>query len=39
MITVKDILQAVESFAPAFMKENWDNVSAETPHRRLRRFW
>ena len=26
MITVKDILQAVESFAPAFMKENWDNV-------------
>ena len=26
MTTVKDILQAVEAFAPPYMKENWDNV-------------
>ena len=26
MTTVKDVLQAVESFAPAYMKESWDNV-------------
>ena len=26
MTTVKDILQFVERFAPAYMKENWDNV-------------
>ena len=26
MTTVKDILQFVECFAPAYMKENWDNV-------------
>lgn len=26
MITVKDVLQAVEAFAPAYMKESWDNV-------------
>ena len=26
MTTVKDILQFVERFAPAYMKESWDNV-------------
>ena len=26
MITVKDVLQAVEAFAPPYMKESWDNV-------------
>ena len=26
MTTVNDILKAVEQFAPAYMKENWDNV-------------
>ena len=26
MITVKDVLQAVEAFAPVYMKESWDNV-------------
>ena len=26
MITVKDVLRCVERFAPAYMKENWDNV-------------
>ena len=26
MATVADILKCVESFAPAYMKENWDNV-------------
>ena len=26
MITVKEVLQAVEAFAPAYMKESWDNV-------------
>ena len=26
MITVKEVLQAVEGFAPAYMKESWDNV-------------
>ena len=26
MITVKEVLQTVEAFAPAYMKESWDNV-------------
>ena len=26
MITVKNVLQCVEHFAPAYMKESWDNV-------------
>ena len=26
MITVKDVLQCVEAFAPTYMKESWDNV-------------